>query len=288
MRRFATFFIILLILGVLGGCAPRAAVPEAVSLPESRAAAQGIVPEKLEPEREDIGDNITLTIHPGDTIARVAWALEEMGALTSAEFVEAVQSGDFGEFPLVAALPHDSRRFFALEGYLLPGEIEIYPGEAADEIIRRMLAGTERMIDEQLRDEIARRGLSVDEVLTMASIIQRESLGDDAAKPLVSSVIHNRIRTGMMLQMCMTSFYVRDYIAPFYPGDPARFHTYYNTYYFHGLPAGPICNPGLPAIRAALFPAQTAYFFYIWDNDDNFHFAAGWEEHVANVQRYLG
>ena len=150
-----------------------------------------------------------------------------------------------------------------------------------------MLAATEAHLSEDLRREIADSGRTVDEVIILASIVQAESLGNDEAKPLVSAVIHSRLRTGMMLQMCKTSFYVRDYIAPLYTGDPERFHRYYNTYMFHGLPAGPICNPGPSAIRAALSPAQADHFFYIWDDGGGFHFAARWEEHVANVQKYL-
>jgi len=87
--------------------------------------------------------------------------------------------------------------------------------------------------------------------------------------------------------MCMTSFYVRDFIDPLFENGAHHFGPHYNTYFAPALPAGAITNPGLNAIMAALEPAGTSYFFYIWDNDGGFHFAAQWEEHVANVERYL-
>ena len=246
-----------------------------------------VPPVPRQPAPQPVPSTLTLTVSPGYTLARIGATLEEMGVVTAAQFIHAAQTADFSDFALVAAMPQSPERFFVLEGYLFPGVYEIYPDESPEDIIRRMLANTESSIDDDLRSAIEQSGRTVDEVLIMASIIQSESLGNDDSKPLVSSVIHNRIGTGMMLQMCKTSFYVRDYIAPLYDGDVQRFHAYYNTYMFHGLPVGPIGNPGLSAIRAALSPAQTDYFFYIWDEDDNFHFAATWEEHQANVRQYL-
>ena len=232
-------------------------------------------------------NTLTLTIPEGYTLVRIGMMLEEMGVCTAEEFIQAAQTGDFSEFPLIAAQIPNSNRFLALEGYLFPGTYEIYADELPDSIIRRMLSKTERMIDDALREIIAESDFTVDEILIIASIIQKESLGDDDFKPLVSSVIHSRLSIGMMLQMCYTAFYVRDYIDPLFENEGHRFGAYYNTYICPALPAGAICNPGLSAIHAALFPAETQYFFYIWDRDNNFHFAATWEEHVANVQRYL-
>jgi len=283
MKRFIIIFIIILILSGCGSPNSGTDAPESPTIPEIA---------HLPPAHEEIAqpvapETLILTIQEGYTLWRIGMTLEEMGVCTAVEFIEAAQTGDFSEFPLVAAQTPNPNRFLALEGYLFPGVYEIYAAEPPEAIIRRILANTERMIDEELRLVIAQGGYTVDEILTIASIIQKESLGNDAAKPLVSSVIHNRLNTGMMLQMCYTSFYVRDYIDTFFDGEPHPFAEHYNTYICHALPAGAICNPGLSAIRAALLPAETDYFFYIWDNDGNFHFAARWEEHVANVERYL-
>jgi len=243
-------------------------------------------PQQQTPD-QPLTDALTLTIPEGFTLLQIGAELEEMGVHTAEQFIHAAHTGNFSEFKLIAAQPPTPNRFLALEGYLFPGVYEIYPDEPPEQIIRRILSTTEQMIDEDLRGAIANSGHTVDEIITIASIIQKESLGNGEAKPLVSSVIHNRLNTGMMLQMCYTSFYVRDFIAPFFEDEPNPFGDYYNTYICPALPAGAISNPGLSAIRAALSPADTGYFFYIWDDDGGFHFAATWEEHVANVEKYL-
>ena len=256
-------------------------------VPEHPAPQSAAAPERPEPAGESAPETLRIQVPAGFTTARIGMLLEALDVSTAEEFIQAAQTIDLADFPLIAAQVSGPNRFFLLEGYLFPGEYEIYPDESPESIIRRMLARTERNLGEGLRCAIAECPFTADEIMIIASIIQRESLGNDAYKPLVSSVIHNRLNTGMMLQMCKTSFYVRDYIAPFYGGDAARFHAYYNTYLFHGLPAGPICNPGLSAIHAALLPADTDYFFYIWDSENVLHFAATWEEHVANVLKHL-
>ena len=278
--------IVMMVAALLSGCGVMRGGGSVAPPPESP------LPERVAPPPQEVPEaaaaqTLALTIPPGATLLCVGRALEEMGVCTAAELIEAAQSSDFSEFSLVAAQAPNPNRFFALEGYLFPGVFEIYPDESPDSIIRRILSNTERVMDADLRQAIADSGYTVDEIITIASIIQKESLGIDAVKPLVSSVIHNRLHAGMMLQMCYTAFYVRDVIDPFFDGEANPFGPYYNTYICPALPAGAICNPGLEAIRAALLPADTAYFFYIWDDDDGFHFAVTWEEHVANVQRYL-
>jgi len=263
----------------ISGCA----APENTAPTQEQIAPAIPAPTILEP----VPESLRLTIPEGATLPAIAVAIEEIRAGSALEFIEAAQAGNFSEFSLIYAAPTTSSRFFALEGYLFPGNYYIYPNEPPDSIIRRILSATESEIDSSLRNAISNSGNTIDEIIIMASIIQKESLGNEAVMPLVSSVIHNRISTGMMLQMCKTSFYIRDHIDPFYSGDSSRFHNYYNTYMFHGLPIGPICNPGLGAIRASLSPADTNYFFYIWDDNDVLHFASTWEEHQANVRKYL-
>jgi len=270
----------------LSGCGiPRrggAAAPQSPATPESADA-----PLAPEAPPQVIPNTLALAIPEGYTLPQIGMLLEEMGVGTVIDFIEAAQTADFSGFPFIAARSPNPNRFFALEGYLFPDTYEIYPDDTPESVIRRILSNTENSIGGDLRQTIAEKGYTIDEIIILASIVQKESLGNDTVKPLVSSVIRNRINTGMMLQMCKTGFYVRDYINPFFDGDADHFHNFYNTYRLSGLPAGAICNPGLNAIHAALFPAETNYLFYIWDNDDGFHFAVTYEEHNANVQKYL-
>lgn len=262
------------ILALFAGCGGKP-VPEAVSEPESSQ-------EEISVEEEAPPLTVALTIPEGFTLARIGLLLEELEVCSVEEFVSAAQEGDYTDFPLVAAQREDERRCFALEGYLFPDTYEIYFSEPPESIIRRILAHTEQRVDEELRERIRESGYTIDEVLTMASIIEKEALGEDVM-PLISSVIHNRIEIGMRLQCDVTIAYVEGAIKPFITGDLDYYNDFYNTYKCYGLPAGAICNPGLPAIRAALAPAESDYLFFVTDQEQNFLFAETWEEHLDNL-----
>ena len=265
------------------------------------AAAPGPIPTRMEPEREpsivlsetqaqpeSSGENTSvLTINNGDTLAKIATVLEETGVCTVSQFIDAAQEGDFSEFPLVAAQIPNQNRCFVLEGYLFPGDYSIYPGDTPDGIIRRILSNTEQQITEELRKAIEDSGYTADEIITIASLIEKEAMRNPVYMREVSSVLHNRLNLGMQLQLCETIDYVEDWIKPFITGDINRYNEHYNAYKCPSLPAGAICNPGIDAIRAAVDPASTDYLFYLWDKDNNYHFEASYDKHSANVAQYL-
>lgn len=236
--------------------------PESTSLPVQQATFKLVVPE-------------------GYTLARIGIMLEEMGVCTNAEFIEAAQTGDFSTYSLVNQQVHDVNRCFLLEGYLFPDTYEFYSTATPHEIIGTMLNNLEKRIDPALREEIAQSGFTVEEVLTMASIIEKEAFGQEQMAN-ISSVLHNRLAIGMMLQTDVTIKYVEGAIKPFITGDINRYNSYYNTYKCPALPAGPICNPGMAAVCAALRPAQTEYLYFLTDSDKNYYYAVTWEEHLAN------
>ena len=226
----------------------------------------------------------TIIIPEGYTLARIGMLLEQKGICTADEFIAAGQSGDFSEFPLVAQQSSDSGRCFKLEGYLFPDTYEIYSSDPPETIIRRILTHTEQKITAGLRAKIQESGYSVDEIITLASIIEKEASGYDQM-PNISSVLHNRLDEGMKLQCDVTINYVEGAIKPFISGDKNRYNSTYNTYKCDGLPAGAICNPGLNAIKAALNPADTDYFYFITDKNQNYYYAETWEEHLENLKK---
>ncbi|SDM85751.1 UPF0755 protein [Acetanaerobacterium elongatum] len=225
---------------------------------------------------------MSVTIPEGYTLARIGMLLEEKGICTTDEFINASQTGDFSEFPLVAQQTENPNRCFKLEGLLFPDTYEIYTGDGPDAIIRRMLAHTEEKIDNTLRAQIKDSGFTVDEIITMASIIEKEAFGSEEM-PKISSVLHNRLSDKMKLQCDVTITYVEGAIKPFISGDINRYNKYYNTYKCAALPAGAICNPGLDAIKAAVNPAQTDYLYFVTDKKNNYYYAATWEEHQQNL-----
>lgn len=226
----------------------------------------------------------TITIPEGYTLARIGMLLEQKGICTADAFIAAGQNGDFSEFPLVAQQSSDSGRCFKLEGYLFPDTYEIYSSDPPETIIRRILTHTEQKISAGLRAKIQESGYSVDEIITLASIIEKEAFGHDQM-PNISSVLHNRLDEGMKLQCDVTINYVEGAIKPFISGDKNRYNSTYNTYKCNGLPAGAICNPGLDAIKAALNPADSDYFYFITDTNRNYYYAETWEEHLENLKK---
>ena len=131
--------------------------------------------------------------------------------------------------------------------------------------------------------------MTLEEVITLASVIQSEAAYMEDMQ-IVSSVFHNRLapNSGLpYLQSDVTYFYYTENIEPFVD-DPAASDAYLSAYYTYpnykaGLPVGPICNPGLNAIKAALYPANTNYYFFVTDFDGNFYYGATQAEHDANV-----
>jgi uncharacterized YceG family protein len=127
-------------------------------------------------------------------------------------------------------------------------------------------------ISEEDREKAVAVGYSVDEILTIASMIEKE-IADPKEMPLVASVIYNRLAIQQKLQMDCGTYYVERYIKPYISGDINRYNSFYNTYKCPALPAGPICNPGRAAIQAALNPESTEYLYFYSDEAGMYHFS---------------
>jgi UPF0755 protein len=173
----------------------------------------------------------------------------------------------------------------SLEGYLFPDTYLFPRGVSAEAILTTMLQRFRSVFTAEWEQRAAQIGLTVHEVVTLASIIEKET-GAPSERPLISSVFHNRLKKGMRLETDPTVIYgIRDF-----DGNLTRKHletfTPYNTYVIKGLPPGPIASPGKDALEAALFPAQTGYFFFVSKNNGTHHFSSSFEEHQNAVQRY--
>ena len=204
----------------------------------------------------------TLAIPEGWTIDRIAARVEQKTGVSAAEFSRLARSGakEF-DFPFLADNPTDS-----LEGYLFPKTYQVRKGTSAHDIIQMMLTQYGREISTVDYAYARSRNLTEHDVLTIASIIEREaSLAKD--RPLVASVIYNRLRMKMRLQLDSTVMYVIGNRAKLFVKD-LKVESPYNTYLHAGLPPGPIASPGLASIRAAAQPAKTGYLYYIMDHKD--------------------
>ena len=235
-------------------------------------------------------ETVWVTFTEGMTVDQMADLLEENGVCDADDFREEVMSGaDYG-YDFEQEMSTSSDIYYPLEGYLFPDTYEFYTNETPANVITRMLQNFQNKID-TVQDQMAEMGLTQHQTITLASIIQSEASGDPANMALVSSVYWNRLNDPEnfpMLQSDPTRNYANSTILM--TGQSSTYQqkaAAYDTYRCTGLPAGPICNPGMDAILAALSPETTAYYYFISDSDGNFYFAETLEQHEANIANYL-
>ncbi len=198
----------------------------------------------------------------------------------------------FTDFSFITDIPTDSSdRIFTLEGYLFPDTYQFDLNVSEEDIIRTILRNTENRLSAEIRDRASAIGMSIDQLLTMASVIENES-GKIEEHYLVSRVFHNRLDREVQLQSCATTNYLRQLngkpkVWAATQEDMASDNPY-NTYRFHGLPPGPISNPGLEAIKAALYPDQTEkdLMYFVAKGDGTNAFASNLAGHEQNIAQY--
>lgn len=218
-----------------------------------------------------------LTIPEGFSLREIASRLEEEGVGRADTFLHLAYDPGF-----IASLGIDSP---SLEGYLFPDTYLFDSGTPEERIIRSMVRQFTNRLAPDLVEGAAKLGLDPHQLVTLASIIQKEA-GNRREMPLISAVFHNRLRRNMPLQADPTVIYgVEDY-----KGMITRKHlqtpTPYNTYRMRGLPPGPIASPGEDALRAAAFPADSDYLFFVSRGDGSHTFSRTLREHNRAVQEY--
>ncbi len=237
----------------------------------------------FEPETTTAIPTVRITFPEGMAAEEYATLLEQNGVCSASDFLAAVNA-PATEYSFMAEITNGQDRPFLLEGYLFPDTYEFYYNMNAQAVLNKFLDNFERKITEAYKARAAELGYSVDEIIRIASIVQEEAL--DPEMPNVSSVLHNRLNSSYgKLECDVTVFYLNNHVAP-YVEDVSVYSDKYNAYKFAGLPAGPISNVGIKAIEAALWPADTDYYFFVTDEEMNFYYAVTWAEHSANVKKY--
>ena len=174
----------------------------------------------------------------------------------------------------------------SVEGHLYPGTYNILPAMGEADLIRQMVKKFNGMYAARFADRAARVGMSSTQVLTIASMIEKEAV-EPSERPIISAVFHNRLKKGMRLQSDPTAVYgVRAFAGRVSKQDILR-PSPYNTYTINGLPAGPIGNPSIAAIEAALNPAPSNYLYFVAKKDGSHFFSTNLAEHNRAVNRYL-
>ncbi len=174
----------------------------------------------------------------------------------------------------------------SLEGYLFPDTYEINKEANIETVIRKMLSNFDKKITPELRTEIKKQGKTIFEIITMASLIEKE-VKTKEDKELVSGVLWKRLKTGIPLQVDATISYITGKQTTKISKADTLIDSPYNTYKYYGLPLGPISNPGLESIKAAIYPKSSDYWYYLSTPDGKTYYSKTLKEHNIKKAKYL-
>lgn len=248
-------------------------------------------------------DTVSVTITEGESVLEIADTLKKNGALGDRdEFLSLCNSDKFdGDFDFIKAETNADKRYYKLEGYLYPDTYEFYKNENAESVIYKLLNNYETKINEkQTVDGYSKKTTvlkmveesdtkySLDQVMTIASIIQAEA-ADKEDMYYISSILHNRLTADSSagvsnLGLDSTKFYPYRSLEDVPENDRSTYKSRYDTYDKKGLPYGPICNPGMDAIIAALNPNSSDYYFFCHDSKGQAYYASTLEQQNANME----
>ncbi len=175
----------------------------------------------------------------------------------------------------------------SLEGYLFPDTYRIFNYASADDIVFKMLENFDKKLNQDLRAEIKKQNKSIHDIIIMASIIEKE-VRSPRDMAIVAGILYNRMKIGMRLEVDSSVNFASGKNDPGVSLEDLQIDSPYNTYKYNGLPPGPICSPGIEAIKAAIYPQESPYLFYLNRQDTGETiFSKNFEEHVRNKNKYL-
>lgn len=245
-------------------------------------------------------NTVTVMIPEGYNAQQIGQLLEE-NLVCRADDFEKYYRSKLEKYDFEEQITVTENRFYALEGYLFPDTYEFYviddlpdkpsmdTSQYAKQAAEKMYSNFQNKITKKMYARAKELGMTLDEVVTLASIIQKEGTNEENMAN-ISSVFHNRLENMYEyphLQSDTTDNYIEDVIRPNIPSSSLALYenviTAYDTYTCEGLPAGPICSPGLEAINAALYPAETDYYYFLSSSDGVFYYASTVEKHEQNI-----
>lgn len=227
---------------------------------------------------------IVLTIPEGFTLYQIAERIEELGFASKDEFIESTEkyfnnNYDFDTTDL----------YFKMEGYLYPDTYHFTKNNTVDYIVEKLAQTTDNVFTEEYKQKLEKLDLSKHQVLTIASLIEREAK-HDGERAQISGVIHNRLKKDMLLQIDATVIYGigkgKEHKTTIYQSELDEFSPF-NSYKVIGLPPGPIASPGKESIKAALYPKEHDYLYYVLSPEEDGHvFNETYDEHLKDRAKY--
>jgi len=233
--------------------------------------------------------DISITFPEGWTVNQMGDYLQKENITTTTAFVLAEKSFDISGYPDLTSKPKTSD----LEGFLFPDTYFVPANPAAGQninkiIIQKSLDNFSKKITPEMAAQATANGMDLYKTITLASIIEKETGADPEEKKIVAGIFYNRLNANIALGSDATVNYITGKSSASVSNLDTRIDSPYNTYKYTGLPPGPICNPGLTSIMAALYPTKTDYMYFLTDPaTGKAVFAVTYEEHLKNKQKYL-
>ena len=219
----------------------------------------------------------SVTIPEGYNVVQIAEILDQKGLADKREILRLNRDPEF-----IASV---NIKASTLEGYLFPDTYRFARYTPPEFVVRTFVTRFHEMVTPELRAQAKEMGMTLQEVLTLASVVEKET-GLASERPLVSGVFHNRLRKNIPLQSDPTVIYALEYFDGNIRKADLSVNSPYNTYRVRGLPPGPIANPGLAAIQAALYPTPSDFVYFVSRNDGSHQFSVTLAEHNRAVDQY--
>ena len=230
-------------------------------------------------------DEISITIIEGWDNIQIAQYLEDRKIAKKEEFLNVTQK-EFKEFESRYDFLNDKPEGQGLLGYLFPDTYRIYRNASVRDIIDKMLSNFGRKLSLNLREKIAGEGKTIYDIIILASILEKEvSTYDD--QRWVADIFYKRLKAGIPLQADSTINFITKKGTDRASLEDTKIDNPYNTYKYKGLPPGPICNPGLSSIKAAISPLKNDYWYFLTTNDGKVIYSKTYQEHLKNKAKYL-
>lgn len=225
-------------------------------------------------------EEVRISIPEGYTLKQIIELFAENGVASEEDLWETAQYHKY-EYSFLGSLPFEKNR---LEGFLYPDTYDFYIGENPISVFNKMLSNFNRKFNIEYRERAKELDMTMSEIITVASLVEKEAANDEE-RPLVASVIYNRLKSNdyPYLQIDATIQYILPEAKARLLNEDLEIDNPYNSYMYEGLPPGPIANPGLESIRAALYPEQTGYYFYALTSDFTHKFSKTRTEHQKVV-----
>lgn len=259
----------------IAGSEPKVSRSASSKLISSRTVSAKAPVSSTAPRKE-----ISVLIPPGFTVRKIAARMEAKGVCKADEFIKAANTGDFSDYSVTNGITDPQKRCYRLEGYLYPDTYTFYENSDPEDVIKKILQNTQK----KLIGKYSRSDMTLDQIITLASLIEKEGGGNSKESGKISSVLHNRLKQGKVLQLDAPIYYLENEMGD---ADTQKYKIWYNTYNYQdrevkydcpGLPAGAICSPSAASLKAAADPEDTDYLFFGSDKNKNYFYAVTYDE----------